>query len=262
MSFRIKKNKNIIFGEFSEFTKQNVTTAVSFRQGGKSLSPFDSLNLGLHTNDNRRNVLENRRLFFELLSINYKNIVTLKQIHSNRVEIVDKSDKGKGALNFSDSLSEADGMVTNGPGVPLAVFTADCMSIFFMDPQKRIIGIAHAGWKGTLLKITTNVINAMKRVGAELENIIIGFGPAIGNCCYEIKKDLIERFSNKYIETKNKKCYLNLRKANMDILISSGIRKDNIIDSNFCTFCHSDYCFSYRKEKQTGRMASVIMLQE
>ncbi len=262
MSFQIKENKNITYGEFTEFAQQGTIAVMSFRQGGKSPSPFNSLNLGLHTDDNKENVLTNRKLFFNSLDINYKNIVTLKQVHSNKVEIVNKPDKGRGALNFNGSLSEADGMVTIETGIPLVVFTADCMPIFFLEPQKRIIGIAHAGWKGTLLKITRNVINIMKDFGANPANIITGLGPGIGCCCYKIGADLVNKFDNKYIETKNENYYLNLSEANKDTLISCGIKKHNIIDSSFCTSCHTEYCFSYRKEKKTGRMASVIMLRE
>lgn len=261
LGFQLKKHKNIHYGFFTEFDKHQIITAVSFRMGGVSSYPYNSLNCGFHTGDNKSNVLKNRELFFNALNINYKDIVTLKQIHSNKVVIVRKKDKGRGALDYDDSFAHADGMVTEDAGVPLVIFTADCMSLFFFDTVKKIIGIAHSGWKGTYFNISKNIINTMLTFGATLKNIIVGLSPAIGECCYEIGEDLINKFNYNFIETKNKKYYLNLNKANKMNLINSGINEKNIIESNFCTFCHKE-CFSYRREKITGRMASVIMKWE
>ncbi len=260
MGFQIQKKNNITYGEFSEFTEQKIFTAVSFRPGGVSSAPFDSLNMGLHTEDIKTDVLKNRELFFNTLDIDDQDIVTLKQIHSNKVVIVQKKDKGRGALDHEDSLEEADGMATNEPGIPLTVFTADCLSIFLADVKNSVVGIAHAGWKGTFHKIGESVINAMKELGADPSNMIAGFGPSIGPCCYEVGHDMAEKFNNEFIVQKGGKYYFNLKEANKNILISAGMKEDNIIHSSLCTFCESDLCFSYRRANKTGRMASVIML--
>ncbi len=261
LGFQLKKHKNIQYGIFTEFFKQQTISAISLRNGGVSSPPYNSLNCGFHTGDNKSNVLKNRELFFNALNIHYKDIVTLKQLHSNKVVIVRKIDKTRGALDYDDSLAPADGMVTEDAGVPLVIFTADCMSLFFFDTKKKIIGIAHSGWKGTYFNISKNIIKTMITFGANLENIIVGLGPTIGKYCYEIGEDIIKKFNYNFIETKNKKYYLNLNKANKMNLINSGINEKNIIESNFCTFCHKE-CFSYRRENITGRMASVIMLCE
>ena len=260
MSFQIKKIDNITYGEFTEFAENKTTACVSFRHGGVSIPPFDFLNLGLHTNDNNSDVLKNRKLFFKALNIDHREIVTLKQIHGKKVVITGDKDRGRGAQEYEDSLTEADGMVTAMPGIPMVVFTADCMPVFLFDPENKVIGIAHAGWKGTLHRIAENTVKAMKGLGADPACMIAGLGPAIGGCCYEIGPDMADKFNNKFIQIKNG-TYFNLTEANEDILISSGLRKENIIHSNVCTLCRSDLCFSYRRGHPTGRMASVIMMQ-
>ncbi len=260
MGFQFKKNNNIEYGVFTEFYDNSITAAVSFRKGGISLTPFDSLNLGLHTEDESDKVILNRKKFFEILNINYKDVVALKQIHSDKVVVVNNEDKGRGSISYEDSLDEADAMVTKHAGIPLVIFTADCMSVFFMDPIKRVIGIAHSGWKGTYYNITSKVVDNMIKLGAEKANIITAFGPSIGVCCYEVGKEMLEKFNYKFIENKNKKYYLNLNKANKYNLISAGLKKENILDSNYCTACNIDNCYSYREENKTGRLGSVIML--
>ncbi len=260
MSFQIKQKNNITYGEFSEFIEQKIFTAVSFRPGGVSSSPFDSLNMGLHTEDIKIDVLKNRELFFNSQDIDHQDIVTLKQAHSNKVVIVQKKDKGRGALDHKDSLAEADGMATNEPEIPLVIFTADCVSIFLADVKKRVAGIAHAGWKGTFFRIGESIIKAMKKLGADPNNMIAGFGPSIGPCCYEVGQDFAEKFNNEFILYRDKKYYFDLKEANKKILVSAGMKEDNIIHSDLCTSCRSDICFSYRRSNKTGRMASVIML--
>jgi len=262
LSFQIKNNNNIEYGTFTEFDDHRILTAVSFRKGGISSSSYHSLNMGLHTNDKNKDVLRNRELFFKAINVNYADIVTLKQVHSKKVENIQAKDKGKGALKYEDSFKEADGMVTDVPGLPLVVFTADCLSIFFADPVARIIGIAHSGWKGTLFNIAGVMVDRMVQKGASVKNIIVGSGPAIGSCCYHVGEDLYRKFNHKYIEIRNKKYYLNLNEVNTDNLVEAGIKKDNIFHSNICTSCRHDLCFSYRMEKETGRMASCIMLWE
>ncbi len=261
MSFQIKKKNNITYGTFPEINQYKLITAIGFRKGGVSPKPYQSLNLGLHTNDTASNVLENRKKFFKTIGIHYKDIITLQQIHSNKVIIIDKKDKGKGALNYNDSVAEADAMVTNQKQLPLVIFTADCASIFFYEKKQKIIGIAHAGWKGAYLNITKKVVNTIKKMGGDLKEIIVAIGPAIGSCCYEVDKQFVKKFKNRHYQERQGKYYFDLIRANQSHLINSGIKSENIYPSNFCTATHDDLCYSYRKEGETGRMASVIMMK-
>ncbi len=259
-NFGIDVKNGIHYLYFPQFWENGTIAATSLRLGGFSSKPYSSLNMGLHTEDKSELVIKNRKKFFALFGINYKKIVTLKQIHSNKVISVTKADIGKGALNYNDSLAEADGMVTDKPNIPLVIFTADCVPIFFLEKKKKIIGIAHSGWKGSLKNISKQVIKIIVDMGGDKKSIITALGPAIGKCCYEVKEDFTHKFDKKYIDKRNKKYYLDLYKINVDNLINEGILKENIFSSNFCTVCNNNLCFSYRKEGETGRMASVIMV--
>ncbi|MDD5065914.1 MAG: laccase domain-containing protein, partial [bacterium] len=100
MEFQIKKKKGLYYGTFPAFTRYGVSAAISFRKGGKSSGPYTSLNLGLHTEDNKKNVLKNRQMFFRLLDIAPRHVITLKQVHSNKVVTVRLKDRGKGAVAY------------------------------------------------------------------------------------------------------------------------------------------------------------------
>ena len=259
-SFKIDVKNDIHYIYFTVFWEKGTIVATSLRLGGKSFKPYESLNTGLHTNDKYENVIENRKRFFKILGINYKNIVTLKQVHSNRVIKITKEHKGRGALKFEDSVDEADAMITSEINLPLVVFTADCMPIFFLEQEKRIAGIAHSGWKGSLSNIAGEVVNEIIKNDGKAENIIVGLGPAIGSCCYEVKEDVYSLFDKKFIIKRDNRYFLDIYKINKENLINSGIKPENIYSSDFCTSCNNNLCFSYRKEGETGRMASVIML--
>ncbi len=258
-SFIINKKDNIKYGIFKDFLSFNVIAATSLREGGVSDNPYFSLNLAFHVGDNSRNVIENRKLFFNALNINYKDIISLKQIHSDRIFLVTKNDIGKGALNYESSLNEGDGLVTIEKNIPLVILTADCLPIFFFEKEKKIIGIVHSGWKGTYLDIVSKMVDKIVSLGGKIENIIVGLGPGIEGKCYEVGEEFLSRFDKKYLEKINEKYYLDLYKINVDKLLMKGISKGNIFESKMCTFCEEDKFFSYRREKITGRMASVIM---
>ncbi len=260
--YLIKSINNIKFGYFSELNDENIISATSFRTGGVSRTPHNSLNLALHTKDEKNNVLKNREIFFSALNIDYRNIITLKQIHSNRIFHVGKKERGRGGLEYDESFSEGDGLLTADFDTPLVIFTADCLPIFFYEKNKKIIGLAHAGWKGSALNIVGNMIDEIIHLGGRQDNILVGIGPGIESKCYEVGREFYFEFNKKYIEIKNEKYYLDITMVNYDNLIKSGVKKDNIFLSDMCTFCNSNYFFSYRRDGETGRMASVIMLKK
>jgi len=260
-NFLITSKKDVHYIYYPILWEKGVIAATSLRLNGTSPAPYKSLNLALHTNDSYLNIIINRKKFFSVLKLNYKNIVTLKQIHSNIVVNIEKTDKGKGALNYEESVAEADGMVTSEKNIPLVIFTADCIPIFFFETKNKIIGIAHAGWKGSLNNIVSEIIKKIVEKNGKPENIIAILGPGIKKCCYEIKNDLLSLFDEKYITNSNNKFYLDLYKLNIDNLINSGVLQQNIYETDFCTSCNVNLCFSYRKEGETGRMASVICMK-
>ncbi|MFH1655964.1 MAG: peptidoglycan editing factor PgeF [Candidatus Omnitrophota bacterium] len=205
--------------------------------------------------------IKNRKKFLNNIGINHRDLVCLKQPHRSKVVGVTRSHRGKGALSYRSAIS-GDGLVSNENRVPLAVFTADCLSIFLFCPKTKTIGLIHSGWRGTKANIAKKAIFIMeKKFNCRPKDIIVCFGPAIRQCCYEVGKDFKKNFKKGLIK-RDGKFFLDLAKINKTQLISSGVKKKNIIDSRICTSCENKKFFSYRKEKnKTGRIMSVIMLK-
>jgi YfiH family protein len=218
-------------------------------------------NMSLFYGDTSSSLI-NRNKFLEPLGIDYQDLICAKQIHSNSVRYAREQDKGRGALSYDTSIRDTDALITDERKLPLAVFTADCLSIFLYDPKVPAIGLIHAGWRSTKGNITIKTIQLMQELFmTDAASLLAGFGPAIRSCCYEIDKDFNDFFPGSLIE-RNNRYYLDLVRINKKQLLDLGIKEKNIIDSGICTSCRSSEFFSYRKEgKNCGRMMSVIMLR-
>lgn len=179
------------------------------------------------------------------------NIINIRQVHGSEILTVFKK---------FENIPEADGLITNTPGLALAVRTADCIPIFIYDPQKKCIGLVHAGWRGSRKRIVTHVVNRLSGMfGCDPEDLLIAFGPGIRECCYEIRGEAKKSFVLES-EIREGKFYLDLVLVNRDQLIQAGVRFKNIFDCGRCTCC-DDQFFSYRREgDKTGRHLSLIMI--
>ena len=243
---------------------------VSTRTGGVSKSPFDSLNLGFNVGDDPDDVLKNRKRLATTIGIPLHHFTIGEQIHSGNVTIIFEESRGKGSTNNKEAINVTDAMVTNVAGICLVILVADCVPILFFDPVQRAIGVAHAGWKGTLEFIAQKTVMAMEKAfGSLAEDIVVGIGPSIGPCCYKVGPDIISQVEiifhtkKEYIlnESKSGEGYFDLWKANLDQLLHAGIERKNIEMAMMCT-CHtSDLFFSYRLRKgSTGRFCAGITL--
>jgi hypothetical protein len=206
--------------------------------------------------------LENRRNFLKKLGIDYQDLVCAKQVHGGRTAYVRETERGKGALSFENALEDVDALITDKRNLPLAVFTADCLTIFLYDPVGVSIGIIHAGWRSTRENIAAKTIQLMqKKFNTETRTLYVGFGPAIRCCCYEVQEELIRYFPDNFLK-RDGHYYLDLVGINKRQLLDLGIKDINISDSKICTSCQNKEFFSYRREgKNCGRMMSVIMLK-
>lgn len=211
---------------------------------------------------NTRESLGNRKGFLSTLGIDYRDLVCAKQIHSSCARYVEEEDRGKGALSYDSSIADTDALVTDKRNLPLAVFTADCLSIFLYDLATPAIGLIHAGWRSAKENITAKAIQLMqKKFNTKTLDLYVGFGPVIRNCCYEVSQDFNDFFPRDIIE-RNNRYYLDLVQINKRQVLDSGVKKSNIFDSKICSYCRNDDFFSYRKEgKACGRIISVIMLK-
>ena len=248
------------------------------RLGGCSQAPFNSHNLGLHVNDNPDDVIQNRKLLAERLGFSFDTFTCAEQIHHHVVANVTKQEIGKGRLSVDDTIKGADGIVTSEKGVLLVSFYADCVPLFFVDPHKKVIALAHAGWKGTVGAIAKETIHKMvSEYGCEVASIRAVIGPAIDVCCYEVDEKVILAIKTMWLKEKlpesllsacikpinEKKAYINLKEINRQIMIKAGILSTHLEISKLCTGCSTDLFFSHRMEQgKTGRMASFIGWQE
>ncbi len=183
--------------------------------------------------------------------------------------LVGQEDRGKGINRRKDYIG-VDALITGDTGVPLVTYHGDCVPLLILDPVNKGIGACHAGWKGTALKIgQKTIIEMMKNLNSKAKNILVGIGPSIGKCCYQISEDLLEVFNSAFRDTtsfigtdRGDSYMLDLWEANRQALLEIGILDKNIIISDLCTSCNEKLFYSHRRDRGlTGRMASIIELK-
>jgi len=218
--------------------------------------------LALHTNQNPQDIVSNRKSIS--LSSKPLEFIVANQVHSNRVEIIDKK-LSKGWSEQSSAIQDCDGLITNQKGVVLTILTADCVPILIYDKSKKIISALHAGWRGTKLEIVKEAISKMiEEFGTNPKDISVFIAPSIRGCCYEVGDDVAREFEEyrEYCTPKeNNKFMLDLSAINRVQLLDMGVESENIRISTSCTACESDRFFSYRKESGCeGRFMSMIWM--
>lgn len=204
----------------------------------------------------------NRNLdkFLQVLGIEKSDLVMMEQAHGRKIRAVGEGDKGR-------LIKKIDGLITDQKGIFLGVNMADCLPLLFYDSKKKLIGIAHAGWKGVLARIAQKAVEKMKTLDSYPRDIIVGIGPHIGGCCYTPPQERIEKFRQVFgnlpgmIYQDKKGIHLDLAVPIVIQLIKSGIKKENIEIALTCTSCQNNVFFSYRREnkrKTYGEMLGVI----
>jgi YfiH family protein len=249
-----------LYHSISELEETGLVQATtSIRHGGISLEPYHSLNLGGGVGDECANVLANKRILFEQVGLELSNLVYCRQIHSADVICVDRF-----ASSSQTHIAEADAMITTRFNLALGVFTADCIPVFILDPVTPAIGIAHAGWRGTLAGIADKTINAMQHhFGTSPSDCIVHLGPSIQRCCYIVSEELADQFERAFgASVRSGSRALSLQDANVRQLTQLGVSPHTISVSPFCTACRTDLFYSHRAEEgKTGRMLSFIRLR-
>ena len=193
---------------------------------------------------------------------NLINLTRNSQIHSSIVNKIDEKNIGQ--------RIDGDALITNVKEVPLLILTADCVPVVIIDPKNKAVGVAHAGWRGTYDKICKNTIDEMiKNYKSNPEDLICVIGPSIGPCCYEVSKDLVEKFSTNLANhagefhiIKDDKYFLDLWKINELTLKDCNVKDENIINLQICTNCNHDKFYSYRKHNKTPkRIGTMIQIK-
>jgi YfiH family protein len=251
--------------------KKEIKHFVTTRHGGVSDGPFASLNLGLGTQDKILSVLQNRQIIADAVGIKPEYFVMANQSHGINVEIISKDRRGAGAFSRSNAIPSTDAMITNEHEICLFVMGADCVPILFYDPVKKVVGAAHSGWKGTVTKITTEVIRKMQETyQCNPADIYAAIGPSIGPCCYKVGGEVMEAVLRNYgtmdgfisFDNADYSPNLNLWAANKFQLLELGVPEENIEVAGICTHCNHDDFYSSRYGKGiTGRFGAGIMLK-
>jgi len=239
--------------------------AFSTRLGGVSQLPSNALSLGNFRQDERGNVLENRRRFLAALDAADWTLVTAKQFHSADVRFIN------GVEDARTEPTPCDALTADTPRILLAVQTADCLPILIADERSGAFSAAHAGWRGTLAGIVARTVERMQQeYGSRPEDMHAALGPAISAAVFEVGPEVLLEFKNRFGYAEelisdpqpNGKGHLNLNLANVRQLIDCGVREDRIYDSALCTWLRNDLFFSFRRErgaeKPVGRLLGVI----
>jgi polyphenol oxidase len=241
----------------SSLESRGFLAAFTERTGGVSPSPYDTLNLGLRTEDAPARVVRNRRRLVR--SLNLPPFSTAEQIHGARLARVGK---GRSRAGFDDARSVipgVDALSVSRRNVPLAVLVADCLPIALASPEERLLVVAHAGWRGIASGILARAVGEFERPSGVLAVI----GPAIGPCHYEVGDEVTEAVASgsgggAVTEQRRGRRFLDLPRTAGRALRAAGVRRIEL--SELCTACHPDRFFSYRREGSTGRQALVSVM--
>lgn len=251
----------IKFVQFSNLLENGFEHAIFSRHGGVSNSPFNSLNFGGTVGDNPADVLENHEIAFNAVNLSFSSRFDVWQVHGTDIVITDEPRLA------TDAHQPADGILTRSKQVTLIMRFADCVSVLVADPVKKIVGIYHAGWQGTLKGIGEIFVERMvSDFNSDPGDLVAGIGPSICGDCYEVGEEFYEPFSRKFgiqaeeiLQRKDGKLHLDLWKANQLQLIKSGV--ENIEIAGICTAHNTGDWFSHRAENgKTGRFGVLITL--
>jgi YfiH family protein len=228
------------------------------------------MNLGHARGDDLELVKENYRRFCGAIGANVQNLVFSQQIHIDNVRVCTTEDAGKGLYRPRDY--EADGLVTDVPGLPLVIFSADCLPVLLYDPVRRVIGACHCGWRGTAMGIARKTVETLCRVyGSRPTDILAAIGPGISQCCFETHRDvpdairasLGEAAEETILPLPNDKFRVDLKAVNSIWLQRAGLPLENISVTEQCTCCQPEKFWTHRLVGQArGSMAAIIQLAE
>lgn len=254
------------------------------REGGVSEGYLSSLNLRRGLYDPDENINENFRRIALFFGTSPDRIVCAQQTHTSNVRIVTEADAGKGVTRDRD-YTDVDGLITDVPGLVLYTSHADCVPIYFYDPVRRVIALAHSGWKGTVARIGEVTIRKMKEIyGCRPEEIYAAIGPSICRDCYEVSEDVAEAMRECFSKDRNAaekagsemtdtiseiltpgkypgKYQLDLWRACKRILLESGILPEHVTVTNLCTCENSQELFSHRATGgKRGNQGAFLMM--
>lgn len=270
MAFREQTGENGLLWWESEGLSQtgDVAHGFSTRLGGVSRGVYASLNLGHTRGDDPEAVRENYRRFCRATGAGeISDLVLSHQVHGSEIRVCTPADRGKGLDRERDY--EADGLMTDVPGLILTIFTADCIPLLFYDPVRRVAAASHAGWRGTAQAIAAHTVRRMGEVyGSRPEDIRAAVGPGIGPCCFLTHEDVTTAMETGLGELAKPflrpagdgRFHVDLKGINRALLLDCGVRQIDVCPD--CTGCHPERYWSHRTTGPArGSMAAVIAIR-
>lgn len=267
------EKKNIIYFQFNNLKdyEHKIIHFVSSRVGGFSGNGYASLNMGLHTDDDKKTVANNKTLLATEIGISPSKFVYANQVHDNHVKLIDEKQAGKGFFEYEDSVKATDAFICRTPEICPTLLFADCCPVLLYDKVLNVTAVIHAGWRSTVKKIVSQTIERMKLTfNSQPKNIIAGIGPCISTKNYEIGNQVVDAVLDAFgtaagylkQNSKTKRYHFDLIYANRKQLLENGVLPKNIEVSEYCTYADSDWFYSARYKIKTGRFAVGIMLVE
>ena len=243
----------------------------STRLGGVSEGCYASMNLSFTRGDREEDVRENFCRIADAIGVRCEDMVFSQQTHTSNVRVVTEADRGMG-ITRPLAWQDVDGLVTDVPGICLVTFYADCVPLFFVDPVKKVIGLSHSGWRGTVSKIGAVTVKKMQETyGTDPKDVYAAIGPSICQDCYEVSEDVIQEFQNSFApehwktlfyKKENGKYQLNLWEANKIIFMETGITENHISMPGICTCCNPEFLFSHRASHgKRGNLGAFLGLK-
>jgi YfiH family protein len=251
-----------------KFERRQVLAGYTERSGGVSEPPYDELNLGFHVGDAPARVRANRERLADHLDVPLEAFVVPRQVHRGHVQRVTAADRGRGALSHDEAIPDTDALITGEAGVVLAVMLADCVPVIVFDQSTPAVGVAHAGWGGTVHHITRRTVEAMQReFGSNPSELVAAVGPSIGPQSYEVGPDVADRAREEFpdvavLRPRGDKWLFDLWSSNLHDLTSTGVPASRVELAAMDTFENTDRFFSDRRERPTGRFMAVVMLRD
>lgn len=242
---------------------------ISTRLGGVSEGIFATMNLSYTRGDDSVKVDENFARICNAMGLSVDGVVISAQEHHTTLQNVTAADRGKGKT--LPGFQDVDGLLTDEPGVVLCTQYADCVPLLFADPKKRVVAASHAGWRGTVAEIGRLTVERMRSdYGCDPTDILAGIAPSIGRCCFEVDTPVFDAFSEMqvfddgcFVPKAGDKFHIDLWEVNRRVLVSAGVKADNITVSDLCTRCHPDLFWSHRVTgPDRGSLAAFIGMTE
>lgn len=259
------------------FSHISAPHGVSTRLGGVSEGHLASLNLGFTVGDDPEKVWRNREIFARHLS--QESLTWLLSMnHGSEVAVVNEKPVVPSERTVRPpTLYSADACITDRPGVPLSLTVADCVPVLFHDPVRRAVGVAHAGWRGTVARIVGKTVVAMReRYGSRPEDVRVGIGPSIGPEAFEVGEEVLREFARAFPANpeirlphrdpeahRQGKGFVDLWSANEAAALEVGVLKENVEIGGWCTVSHPELFFSHRRDQgRSGRLIAAIILED